>query len=239
MFEPRIRENDSLESWGIQGAHLTWSIRKYPAWIHPNILYWVSFVDFPKTHTSANFIGQLLKVTICPLWWKRLKLETVFNITWWGWFSRVLKLSFIYFCGELIFLGFLKVSWVNIEIRLFLFLKCNIHIKLQEVELGTPRSAHMLIIGIYNYFRCSDIHWLEASPCYNYITFIQKKWKQTEHSVNFPTYVAVQLTNFTKLERKMLLGQLHGRTCTGPKALNPAVHLMQTFLISLTDLLEE
>ena len=37
----------------------------------------------------------------------------------------------------------------------------------------------------------------------------------------------------------MPLGQLHGRTRTGPKALNAAAHLMQTFLISLTDLLEE
>ena len=37
----------------------------------------------------------------------------------------------------------------------------------------------------------------------------------------------------------MPLGQLHGRTRTGPKALNAAAHLMRTFLISLTDLLEE
>ena len=37
----------------------------------------------------------------------------------------------------------------------------------------------------------------------------------------------------------MLLGQLHGRTRTCPKALNAAAHLMRTFLISLTDLLEE
>ena len=36
--------------------------------------------------------------------------------------------------GELIFLGFKqRVSWVNIEIKLFLFKKCNVHIKLQEV----------------------------------------------------------------------------------------------------------
>ena len=54
-----------------------------------------------------------------------------------------------------------------------------------------------------------------------------------------PTYVAAQLTNFAKLEREMPLGQLHGRTRTGPKALNAAAHLMRTFLISLTDLLEE
>ena len=51
--------------------------------------------------------------------------------------------------------------------------------------------------------------------------------------------MAAQLTNFAKLEREMLLGQLHGGTRTGPKALNAAVHLMRTFLISLTDLLEE
>ena len=37
----------------------------------------------------------------------------------------------------------------------------------------------------------------------------------------------------------MPLSQLHGRSRTGPKALNAAAHLMQTFLISLTDLLEE
>ena len=38
MFEPRIRGHDSLESWGIQGAHFTWSILKYSTRIHPNIL---------------------------------------------------------------------------------------------------------------------------------------------------------------------------------------------------------
>ena len=58
------------------------------------------------------------------------------------------------------------------------------------------------------------------------------------HSANSPPYVAAQLTNFAKREREMPLGQLHGRTRTGLKALNAAAHLMQTFLISLTDLQE-
>ena len=77
MFEFRIRDHDSLESWGIQGAHLTWSILKYSARIHPNILCWVSFVDFPKR--------TLQQISSASYWWY---LKTVFNITWCGWFQE-------------------------------------------------------------------------------------------------------------------------------------------------------
>ena len=89
IFEPRIRFHESLKSWGIQGAHLTWSILKYSARIHPNILCWVSFVDFPK-----RTLQQILSASY---WWKQFvrydekdwkfeRLKTVFNITCCGWF---------------------------------------------------------------------------------------------------------------------------------------------------------
>ena len=97
MFEPRIRDHVSLESWGIQGAHITWSILIFSSNTPEYPLLRV-IRRFPKTHTSTNFMGRLLMETICPLWRKRLK--TVFNIIWCRWFSRVSKRSFIYFWGN-------------------------------------------------------------------------------------------------------------------------------------------
>ena len=86
MFKPRIRDHNSLESWGIQGAQLTWGILKYSARIQPNILCWVSFVDFPKRTLRPVIDGNNLRVMM-----KQTveRLKTAINITWCGWFSRV------------------------------------------------------------------------------------------------------------------------------------------------------
>lgn len=60
--------------------------------------------------------------------------------------------------------------------------------------------------------------------------FNKKRSKKYRDRPNIsPAYVAAQITNFAKLESGMPQGQLHERTCTGPKAMSAAAHLMQTF----------
>ena len=122
MFEFRIRDHDSLESWGIQGAHLTWSILKYSARIHPNILCWVSFVDFPK-RTLHKFHRPVIDGNNLSVMMKKIE-----NLKDWKPFLILLDVG----------------GFKSLETVLYLFLArthlprvfksfSSVHIKLQEV----------------------------------------------------------------------------------------------------------
>ena len=99
--EPRTRDHDSLESWGIQGAHLRWSILNYSARIYPNIrICSVSFIDFSKR--------TLQHMSSASYWWWQFvhydeKIEN-FRLLWalgggggrgrWAMQTRMYKCSF-------------------------------------------------------------------------------------------------------------------------------------------------
>ena len=122
MVEFRIRDHDSLESWGIQGAHLTWSILKYSARIHPNILCWVSFVDFPK-RTLHKFHRPVIDGNNLSVMMKKIE-----NLKDWKPFLILLDVGGFKSLETALYL-FLGRTHLHRVFKSFL----SVHIKLQEV----------------------------------------------------------------------------------------------------------